>query len=220
MATTAASIIAKASQILLDSGNVRWTTDELLGWLNEAQKQIVIFKPNAYVKSSAVQLVAGTRQSLPDDGVQLINVVRNMGTTGSVPGVAVRFVTRETLDAQLPTWHSYAASNVAKHYLFSTLDPKHYYVFPPQPAANTGFVELVYGAVPPDATAGGSINVDDIYASPMLDWILYRAFSKDTEFAADQGRSASHLQAFTASLSGKAGAESGTTPEVTSTAPG
>lgn len=220
MATTVTSILAKAKQILLDASAVRWTDDELLGWLNEAQRQIVVIKANAYVKSSAVQLVAGTRQSLPDDGVQLISVVRNMGFNGNVPGRVVRYVSRETLDAQLPTWHSYTASTAANHYLFSGLDPKHYYVFPPQPAAGMGYVELVYGAVPPDATAGGSISMDDIYMSPMLDWILYRAFSKDTEFAADQGRSASHLQAFTTSLSGKVNAETGVTPELTTTAPG
>ncbi len=56
----------------------------------------MLHKPNASVKNTAQALVAGTRQSLPVDGVQLLAVVRNL------PGPAVRIVMRKILDALCP----------------------------------------------------------------------------------------------------------------------
>lgn len=208
---TTASIISKAQIILQDVTGTRWNSTELLAWLNSGQRELVLFKPNAYAKASVVKLVAGTRQSLPADGVQLVDVIRNMGTTGTVAGRAIRQTERDTLDAALPTWHAATADAVVKHYIFNILDPKAFYVYPPQPAANQGYVEMVYGALPSDDTANGTISVDDIYENLLLDYVLYRAFSKETEFS-DQSAANVHYAAFFASLSGKAKTELGASP--------
>jgi len=48
MATiTVASILTKVSTILQDPSNIRWTADELILWLNDAQRELVLYKPNA-----------------------------------------------------------------------------------------------------------------------------------------------------------------------------
>jgi hypothetical protein len=208
MAVAVSTVIAKAREVLLDASGVRNTDATMLAWLNDGQRAVVNFKPNAYIKYESAQLVAGTRQSLPSDGVQLMTIVRNMGTTGVTPGAVVRETTRETMDAQLPTWHSTTAAATAKHFMKVPLDPKTFYVWPPQPSSNQGYIEVVYGALPPDATLVGSISVDDIYAPALVDYLLYRAFAKDSEFSADQGRSMAHFNAFVSALTGKARAES------------
>lgn len=82
----------------------------------------------------------------------------------------------------------------------------------PQPAAGQGYVELVYGASPTDTTLGGTITLDDIYQNVLVDYILYRAYSKDTEYAADQNRAATHQNAYIAALTGKAKVEVGANP--------
>jgi hypothetical protein len=216
---TAASVISKAQIILQDTTGVRWPSDtELLGWLNDGQREVMVYKPNANAKNMAIKLATGTKQSLPDDGVQLIDVVRNMGTNGTTPGRSIRIVMREILDAQVPDWHFSAANAVAKHYTYSMLDPKTFYVYPPQPASNQGYVEMVYGATPTDATINGVINIDDIYQNALIDYILYRAYSKDTEYAADSNRADKHQTAYIASLTGKAKAEIGVNPNSTSPA--
>lgn len=215
MATiTVASVISKAQTILQDTTGIRWPETELLGWLNDGQREVVLYKPNAFVKNTSVQLVTGTKQSLPSDGVQLIDVVRNLGTNGSTPGRAVRIVIREILDSQVPGWHSSTASAEVKHYMYSPLDPRNFYVYPPQPAASTGYVELVYGATPTDATLSGTITLDDIYQPALVDYCLYRAYSKDTEFAADPNRAAAHQTAFITALTGKAKVEAGVNPNM------
>lgn len=213
MATiTAQAVINKAQIILQDTTGVRWPDSELIDWLNDGQREVVLYKPNAFIKSLAVRLVGGTKQSLPADGVQLIDVVRNMGTNGTTPGRAVRITMREVLDSQIPDWHSETANSVVKHYVYSLLDPKNFYVYPPQPAAGQGYVEMVYGASPTDAAINGTITLDDIYQNVLVDYILYRAYSKDTEYAADQNRAATHQNAYIAALTGKAKVEVGANP--------
>lgn len=209
---TANSIIKKAQIILQDTTGVRWPDEELLGWLNDGQREVAILKPNAHVKNIAVRLAAGTKQTLPFDGVQLIDLVRNLGVDGQTPGRAVRIVLREILDAQVTHWHTAAASAEAKHYVYSLLDPKNFYVYPPQPAAGQGYVEIVYGASPADASLSGPITLDDIYQNLLVDYVLYRAYSKDTEYAADQNRAATCQNAYLAALTGKARVEVGTNP--------
>lgn len=214
---TVNSIVEKAQIILQDTTGVRWPNSELLGWLNDGQREIVLLKPNAFVKNQSVQLATGTKQALPADGVQLIDVVRNMGTDGATPGRATRIVTREILDSQTPDWHSSAASNVARHYTYTALDPKTFYVYPPQPSSNRGWVEIIYGAAPTEATLGGVITLDDIYQTVLVDYILYRAYSKDAEYAANQANAIKHQQAYMTALTGKFAAEGAANPN--STAP-
>ena len=209
---TAQSVVDKVQVILQDTTGVRWPDSELLDWLNDGQREIVLYKPNAFIKNLAVRMAGGTKQSLPADGVQLIDVVRNMGTNGTTPGRAVRITMREVLDSQLPDWHSETPNSVVKHYVYSLLDPKNFYVYPPQPAAGQGYIELVYGASPTDTTLGGTITLDDIYQNALVDYILYRAYSKDTEYAADQNRAAAHQDAYIAALTGKAKVEVGANP--------
>lgn len=215
---TTASIIAKAGKLLQDTTGVRWDSTELLGWLNSGQREMLIYKPNANVKTQSVKLAAGTRQSLPADAVQLIDVPRNMGTDGTTPGRAIRQTQRETLDATLPTWHSATASAVVKHFIFNPLDPKNFYVYPPQPASGQGSVEEVFGAVPPDATSNGAISVDDIYETILLDYMLYRAFSKDSEYA-DPPKADKHFNVFVTALTGKSRTEVGANPNARAAAP-
>lgn len=214
----ASSIVAKAGIALNDIAAVRWTTAELLGYLNEGQRAILTYKSNAYVVTRSVQLVAGTRQALPADGVQLFDVVRNMGAGGAVPGRAIRITKREMLDAQVPNWHSSTPSNVVRHYTYEEASPRIFYVYPPQPSVTPGYVEMVFGAMPPAVAANDPIAVDDIFEMPLLDFVLYRAWMKDSEFGADSSRSSAYLQAFINALTGKAKNESGASPNNTAPA--
>lgn len=207
---TVSSVLSRCAVLLQDPTNIRWPQSELLDWLNDGQREIALYKPNAFVKNQSTLLTAGTKQSLPADGVSLVDVVRNMGTSGTTPGSAIRAVAREILDSQTPDWHSAAQSTAVKHFVYSVLDPKNYYVFPP--SNGTGRVEIIYVAAPSDATLVSTITLDDIFVTALVNYILYRAYSKDAEFAANAGAASSYLQAFQGLLAGKTGAETGSNP--------
>lgn len=212
MTTTTASILSRVSSILADVGNIRWSQAELIGWLNDGQREVVLHKPTAYVKSVATATVLGTRQTLPADGIQLIDVTRNMGLLGLTPGRSISLIERNTLDALIPDWHSAKTDINAKHYVYSVMDPKTYFVYPP--SLGTSQVELVYGALPANATLEGVISLDDIYQTALIDVILYRAFSKDAEYAADPARAAFHYNAFLSALGSRDKAENIANPNL------
>lgn len=199
---TSQSIVDKAEIILQDTTNTRWPSDELFDWLSDGQREIVLNKPDAYATNEAVVTVEGTKQTIPAAGITLIDVIRNMGVTdGTTPGNAIRIIEREILDAQRPDWHTETPVAVTLHYMFDKRDPKNFYVYPPQPGTDMGYLELIYSSAPPDPTdIAAVITLDDIYGNALLDYILYRAYSKDADYAANAMRAVGHLSAFQKSL--------------------
>jgi DUF971 family protein len=47
------------------------------------------------------------------------------------------------------------------------------------------------------------IDIQDIYTSPILDYVLYRAYSKDASFAGSAQRAAAHYSQFANALGAK-----------------
>lgn len=202
MTVSVTALLAKVSMILQDINNVRWNETELLGWLNDGQLEIALLAPESSTKTVVTQWVAGTKQSLPADGLRLISVVRNMGASGSTPGRAVRVVDRAVLDAQRPNWHTETASQTALHFTFDKRNPREYYVFPAQPSP-AGWAEVVYSATPATVSAGQNIAVQDVYSNALLNFILYRAYLKDAEYTQNAQRAMTHYEAFLQSLGAK-----------------
>lgn len=205
MAITAQSIVRRVVETLQDNTSVRWPVNELVRYLNDGQREIVMYRPDAMVTNSTVTLVAGSRQSLPANGAKLIEVVRN-NTANSKR--AVRLVNREILDAQSPNWHNIAGVAEVLHFMYDPRDPKVFYVYPP--ALNTASVDIVYSALPTDITepadgavytaVSGNISVPDIYGNVIQDYMLYRAYTKDSEYAGNVQRAQAHYAAFANAL--------------------
>lgn len=205
---TGANILLRVKDTLQDTTSVRWTEAELLRYINDAQREIVNLRPEASAATANVALVVGTAQTIPTAGLRLIKVVRNMSAAGgSATGKrAIRIVDREILDSQEPNWHDPTVSGDAahtttvKHYVFDEDDPRRFYVYPGASSTST-FVEIVYSTSPTDlANTSATIYVDDIYANAIIDFVLYRAYMKDAEFAGNQQRAGMHYQLFTSSL--------------------
>lgn len=208
---TAKSIIDKASVLLLDPSNTRWTRAELLGWINDAQRQIVLMSPNATNKVAVYKLETGTRQSIPSDGWTLLDVIRYMGTDGTKPGRAIRIASQEVMDAFNPNWHSATPSVVPQSYMFDQQDQTVFYVYPPN--TGKGYVQVNYSPEPVDLTAETqTINVRDIFQTAILDYVLYRACSKDAEYAPGIALAGGYLQTFMASMNAKAKSETANSP--------
>lgn len=202
MALAARNIIKRCIDILQDSTSVRWPTEELVRYLNDGQREVALYRPDALVRNITSTLVAGTRQSLPgSDGSKLIEIIRN-NTTNSKK--SMRLVNREILDAQTPGWHDITAQEELLHYMYDPRDPTVYYVYPP--ATTTSKVDLVYSVYPTDIAepaAGslysdvvGDLDVPDIYGNIIQDYIMYRAYTKDSEYAGNAQRAQAHYGAF------------------------
>jgi hypothetical protein len=91
MAVTVQSVIDRVQKTLQDTTGVRWpVVDELVLWVNDAQREIALLKPDASAKNVTVTLAVGTKQDIPSDGNRLLRVVRNMSAASS--GVGKRAV--------------------------------------------------------------------------------------------------------------------------------
>lgn len=218
MAITAQSIIQRVVITLQDTTSIRWPANELVRYLNDGQREVAMLRPDATVTNATKALSAGAKQALPSDGAKLLDIVRNTGGTKR----AVRMTTRNILDSQLPSWQNQTGATEILHYMYDPRDPKVFYVYPPAAAENAS-VEIVYSAYPANITEpadgalytaiSGDISLPDIYANPLADYVLYRAYTKDTEFAGNAQRAQAHYGAFTGALNAELSGTAGVTPK-------
>lgn len=221
-------VIARVEDILQDT-NIRWPRLELQRWLNESYLSIILVRPDANTQSGTFTCEAGTRQNLihPTNGfpaaLRLIDIVRNLAPSSNKR--VVRQVVRHILDDQRPAWHSEDESINIQHFMFDPRLPKEFLVYPPALAGAQ--IEVVYSSpvaehtlnesdLDPDGANNTVINLDDVYMGPIIDWILYRAYSKDAEYGANDGRAQKHYQAFVTAITGKAQTDGATDPQVPS----
>ena len=200
MATTAQNIIDKARILLQDAGKARWSDAELLGWTNDGQREVCIYKPDAYVKTEAIATVAGTRQTLPADGRFLIDVIRNV--YAGTPSNAVRPIDMRILNDQIPDWHTTEASSLAKFFCPDPRNQKAFYVYPQSDGGANTKLEIVYAATPAAIALNDSLLIDEMYGGAVVDYVVYRAYSKDADYAADDSRAMVHYKAFIQSMMG------------------
>lgn len=220
MTTTVQSVLDRVQQTLQDTAGIRWSeANELIKWVNDAQREIALLKPDATSSNTTVTLVNGTKQSIPSDGNRLLRVMRNMSAASSGDGGrSIRLVARDVLDTQTPTWHDptvtgeAAHTNVVKNYVYDEQDPKNFYVFPGV-SGNT-YIEIVYSKNPAAVTSSDSLGVDDIYANSVMNYVLYMAYMKESEVAGNAQRASSHYNLFTAAITGKAQVDTITTPNI------
>ena len=143
----------------------RWTEQELVAWLNEAQRVVVKYLPYANARVDASKLRPGTRQSiahiLPADmragdgqapstpvvGTAMQAVICNMGADGQTPGRAIRLVDKDMLDAVEPNWHR-ATGKAVTQYVYDPRQPQMFYVTPGVPANTDVWVQVDYVAEP------------------------------------------------------------------------
>jgi len=211
----AQKIVDQAETVLQDVTNVRWPAEELLDWLNLGQVEIVRLAPDANAVTSEIKLDAGTKQMIPPNGIRFIGLIRNVPRVGhDQSSRAIREIDRGVLDASRPNWHAEKPDPVVRHFMFDPRMPHIFYVYPPQPADGR-YVEISYSATPVDVYANSPIALDDVYAGALLDYLLYRAYSKDADHAPNAQRMMAHYSAFMQAIAGKEqgdlAAEPGTT---------
>lgn len=212
--TQAISILERAARVLEDPEYVRWTKAEMLVWLSEAQVAIARI-PGTYTKTACIDLVKGVRQTLPSDAWGLITVSHNVDED-DYPLDAVRLVTRSLLDCYEPRWHSGPRRQMVENYIYDERDPKTFFVYPP----NDGYgrVELTYMALPPEIEdETDETAFDKSYDPALVSYILWRAHSKDADYAPGAQNAAQYFQAFQSDLTQAVTSRSLATPNATLT---
>jgi hypothetical protein len=219
MTIAASSIIRRVVETVQDTTSVRWPVSELVRYLNDGQREVVLYRPDAMVTNASITLVTGAKQTLPSTGSKLIDVIRNTAGTKR----SVRMTVRNILDTQSPNWYNLTGVTEILHYMYDPRDPKIFYVYPPA-AASGASVEVVYSSYPTDiadvadgavySAVTGNISLPDIYGNVLADYILYRAYTKDSEYAGNAQRAQAHYGAFQAALTTEMAGTTGVAPKV------
>ncbi len=239
-------VVWRVSVLLQDTSPQfqRWPEREIIHWLNDAQVSITKYLPLACSRVLSMKLAAGTLQSIAsiasadcklEDGTapgvtvygtQFLNPRRNMGSTGTTPGRAIRMVERDVLDSQDPDWHTRTASAVSS-VVYDPMTPKNFHVTPgvtgtvwmqlamtsrPTSIPNTGTPGSELYLV--DGASTTTISIDDEFVPELVDYVVARANLKDVKYA-DKAAAELHTNRFLSSLNAKVAAVTGTNPNLT-----
>jgi hypothetical protein len=179
-------ILDRVTDLLLDKDRTeeaaRWTDAELLRWLNDCRMAILTRRPVACSKITTFTLTAGTYQAIPSDGTQLLDIIRNMGLDGTTPGRSIRRTDRQNIDDHDLYWHSATPSTEISQFTYDDRTPKNFFVSPP--AVPGTKVLASYAAIPPAVTSTtGDLDIALEYTDAVVNYVCYRAKSKDSEYA-------------------------------------
>lgn len=195
MALTITDLIDEAAVRLQDSDHTRWGREELLSYFNAGQRALAEARPDQVAEHVEMDLAPGWRQSLPPGATNLVRVTHNIHPKQA----AVTFTHTHLLDASVPDWRSSRERDVVVHYMHDLKDPYVFHVYPPVEGGVR--VGAVVSMLPADAANEGSDpSVPVRWMDALLDYVLYRAWSKDGEYAANAGVAQAHFQLFVAAI--------------------
>lgn len=183
MALTGQDILDRSWAKARDQGvTKRWPEAEGLLWLNDGRREIINLAPRANTVRTVVTPEAGTRQTLSGmgltNGLQFIDIPRNMGADGTTSGSSITKVKRAWMDERLRAWHS-SQSTEADHWMLDEEDPGACYIYP---AKTAGKLEVIHSALLDEMTdVDDPIGLSDVYANPLQWFVLMSFFLKDSE---------------------------------------
>lgn len=208
MAVSVDTILDSVSATLLDTARVTWGRTELLGYLNEALRTTAFVKPDMYSVQDFIPLAAGIAQILPADGIALLDITDN--ETG---GRAVTQTDLALLQEENRFWPAATQQAEVENYAADPRTPRRFYVFPPNDG--NGSVRATYGAVPDELTgsSGEVIPVPDSYQNPLTNFVLAKAYAKNSR-KQDLVKSAALMNDWRVALGLKAQAQIAVAPKV------
>lgn len=192
MTIAVVDVLGRVNTQLRDPGFIRWTKSELLGYFNDAVRAVALKRPDATAAVIPFECAAGVRQQLPESVYQLIDIV------GQDSGHAVVPADRVTLDTADPMWRTISGEVSAEAYLYNPALPQYFMLYPG--VADGVTLEIAASLYPVDVTLEDldeedpvAMAISDIFINPVVDWCLYRAFSKDAP-GKDDNLAKQHLQ--------------------------
>ncbi len=209
MSIAASVILDQAAELLLDAAHRTWSANELLDFLNEAMRTTAGAKADFYTVQEFVALVPGLLQNLPGDGVALMKVSRNSDANG---GRIVTQVDESLLDESARFWPAATTTVRIEHYTADPRNPRQFKVFPP--AAAGASIEILYSATPPQIMyAAETLPVPDVYQSPLTDFVLAKAYMKNSK-RQDLAKASGFMAQWGQKLGLKANAQAAIAPKV------
>ena len=187
-------IIQRVRDLLQDGAAIRWTNTNLLDAYNEALLAVVQNRPDVNSQLLSFTCQPQAVQSLPPGTYRLLDIVDNLST-----GRTVIATTRSSLDSLLPNWTTATGTDV-EQYVYDQKSPSVFYVYPVPPADHP--LNLLVSQAPARIaitdfdTDTQLFSLDELWINPVINYMLFRAFSMDMETEANMQQAQSYLAMF------------------------
>lgn len=213
--STLGELVARAARVLNDfeRGNehVRWQEAELIDYINEALCRVLARRPDAFAETFDFALQPGRLQRLPGEYLSLSGIELSKGKDGDTPVSEVdhRFskifskkpcLARDTrCDNRAAKSADPCADFKITGFAKNPLDEAVFTVDPPVPKGCAPTVTMT-AIRKPEKFCGQDgakcLGIACEYESPVLDFVLWRALSKDHESAPAAAQAKLHFDAF------------------------
>lgn len=187
------------SGFLQDTAATQWLRADRLRWINAGVRDIATYRPKATTVSQNLLLTAGsTRQAVPADTIGVLDLVCNMGATGTTPGRAITTVATERLSASAPNWRKDRGAAV-RHLVLDDRDPSAFYVWP-APSSAVYVEALLHKHPAPIAAMSEVLPLDNSYQNPLVDYVMHLAFAQEIEMPGRLELSAAHYAKYASTM--------------------
>lgn len=205
---TIKTVVREVSSSLLDQKPgkeySRWKVQELLSYLRDALASLSSYRPDAFSSTEAVTLQPGRMQRLPEGAVSLSSIDSNVDGSESPVTIANHTLARAFNPRACGESSNSkdCAGNPQYRVRSYTYDPKAptvFYISPPVPSSGAYSVQATVIRNPPDIDStnwNDDIGVDLKYVPILKDYMLGRAYGKETESVTSMRLASTHMAAF------------------------
>ena len=200
-------IINRVTLLYNDMDYVRLSKHQYLEFLDDAINKLIMMRPDVWVKTDVVKLNPGIRQTIPDDALIDIycNATKEEDNTFTF-GEPVFQVERRDLD-YFSDWRRTTPSDVVYEFVYDRKTPRQFLVNPPVAKDKDVYVEMAYSApyvsfaeMDDDVAMQQDLQLMGNYRGPIVDYMLYLAYSTDSTSANDRQLAQQYVQSFYQSL--------------------
>jgi hypothetical protein len=182
MAFTANDYIVDAALLYGDVGYDRVSEDDWIKYLNASIRALILVRPDAGAQTANVQLTAGVLQALPTTALRMLDITRNMGADGATVGKIITPSDRKHIDYSNLLWPAATGDTEVDNFSYDKENPRIFYVTPPISSSIDVWVEMQVSQLPTAvAVTGDDPGINDVFIEPIVQYMLYKAFSADDE---------------------------------------
>lgn len=210
---TLGAIVKQVAGLLGDDDpatpHTHWTREVLIGYANEALREILAQRPEAFAFTVDIPLRTGVVQQLPKEYQTLVTIEESWNGARQVPVLVAdykyaRMFRKKVVSADFDgdPLNDYDVRTYTRHPIDDTL----FYVEPPVPVGCKVRVLATLILRSKDlanADMSEPIPCKPEYEPQIIDWMLHRALSTEHESASAREQAKAHLEAFNAALDRK-----------------
>lgn len=203
-------ITARVQFLVNDPNGDAYPAPAIWDFIYDAEQTIANTRPDALNKTAAFTCTDGSRQDLSgtfSDAVNFLDAHSIVLSGGDLGGV-VRRVSMRDLDAIRPKWRTATRTNSLREFMHDKREPLIFHVNPP--ALSGAQLLISYSARPtayPNVDETTRTSVGEQYLPMIMDWVLYRCFSKDEEGSVNSARALAYRKSFYEAMGIKDAAE-------------